>query len=182
MMVPACRPAGAVGVLQTCTVSSAGTLVQADDCAPGSVCLPPILGDNPTFCFSLCRSPADCAYGVACAARRLSAAGGSVDVCDPPYDQCGPDGTCCDPLTGGGCGNGRVCLLVSPDLGTGHSRTVCEFAYGDGRSGAACAGARDCQIRNACVGGQCYGVCGDGAPCPSGQTCLPLGGEFGYCA
>ena len=179
---PACTRAGAGVFPQDCAVVASGSPQQSDNCAPGSTCLPPIIGDSLTYCFGLCRSPADCAYGVECGQRKLSAAGGLVAVCDPPYDQCGVDGTCCDPLANSGCAANRVCLLVSPDLGSGHSRTVCEFSYGDGRNGSPCASARDCQIKNTCVNNACRQTCGSGAACAAGSTCTPLGSEFGYCS
>jgi hypothetical protein len=176
-----CAPRGSGTFPQGCAVQAAGSPQQADDCAPGSVCLAPTIGDNLTYCFTLCRTPADCAYGVACAARKLSAAGGEVSVCDPPYEQCGLDGTCCDPLSNTGCALHRYCLLVSPDLGTAHSRTVCDFTYGDGRNGAPCTTSRDCQLRNVCVDNTCQQICTTAVPCPAGQGCVALGSEFGYC-
>jgi len=179
---PACVPAGTGTFPESCTVFAAGSREQSDDCAPGSICLTPLIGDDLSYCFSLCRVQADCPYGVACAARPLSAAGGEVLVCDPPYQQCGPDGTCCDPLGNQGCDPERICLLVSRDPGTQHSRTVCEFAYGDGRDGELCTTARDCQMRHTCVDGFCRQVCASTSPCPNGGTCVALGIEFGYCS
>ena len=179
---PTCTSMGKGVFPQICTVRAAGASQQSDDCAPGSICLAPTIGDSLTYCFDLCRSQADCPYGVGCGQRKLSAAGGLVSVCDPPYDQCGVDGTCCDPLANSGCATNRTCLLVSPDLGSGHSRTVCEFAYGDGRNGSPCVSARDCQIRNTCVNNTCQQVCNDATACPAGELCFPLGSEFGYCS
>jgi hypothetical protein len=181
-VAPTCTRKGTAVFPQACSSTAAGSVRQSDDCAPGSVCLPPVIGDRPTYCFALCRSRADCTYAVECAPRTLSAAGGLVSVCDPPYDQCGRDGTCCDPIANQGCGANRVCLLVSPDLGSGHSRTVCELSFGDGRNGSPCASARDCQLRNTCVAGACREVCSDTAPCPTGLSCVDYGSELGYCA
>jgi hypothetical protein len=182
---PACAANGAKTFPQACAVVSLGSASQYDDCAPGSICLAPTIGDNFTYCFSLCRSKADCLYQVACGQRKLSAVGGLVSVCDPPYDQCGADGTCCDPFGGTAgtvCATNRVCLLVSPDPVSGHSRTVCEFGYGDGRNGTTCASSRDCRIKNTCVGNQCRQVCNNANPCPGGGNCTtPVGSEYGYC-
>lgn len=180
-LVAACRPTGSRRTAEACSIIAAGVAEQADDCAPGNICLPPFIGDSTAFCFALCRDAIDCPYGVACAPRPLSAAGGSVSVCDPPYDQCGRDGTCCDPVTASGCPSERICLLVAPDPGTDHSRTVCELSYGDGRNGAPCSTARDCQRRNVCVNGHCQQVCSSSAPCSTGGACVPYGAEFGYC-
>lgn len=177
----ACAPKGTGVFPQSCVLLAAGSPEQSDDCAPGSICLAPTIGAPPTYCFTLCRTSVDCP-NVECGTRKLSAVGGEVAVCDPPYDQCGPDGTCCDPLSNSGCGSNRFCLLVSPDLGTGRSRTVCEFAYGDGRDGAFCITARDCLLRNTCVDNRCRQVCSDAAPCPNGGECVARGSEFGYCS
>ena len=179
--VPTCASKGAGTVSGACKVVSAGSSQQVDDCAPGNICLAPMIGDNLTYCFILCRSASDCPY-VQCGQRKLSAAGGFVDVCDPPYDQCGKDGNCCNPLTDSGCDANRFCLLVSPDGGSGHSRTVCEYAYGDGRNGSPCNSARDCQTRNTCVNNACMQVCDTANSCPAGGTCNSLGSEYGYCS
>jgi hypothetical protein len=179
--VPMCAATGTAKAPASCTVSFEGTARQSDDCAPGSICLAGTIGETRRYCFVLCRSAIDCPGGVACGERPLSLAGGVVDVCDPPYDPCGPDGTCCDPLADTGCGADRHCLLVTPDQGSGHSRTVCEYAYGDGRNGSSCTSARDCQTRNACVNGSCQAICDASHPCPGAGTCVPLGDEYGYC-
>jgi hypothetical protein len=177
---PACASKGEKPAFATCTPSLPGTPQQFDDCSVGSICLPAFLGDSQRYCFSLCRSPVDCPGGVECGPRPLSPAGGMVDVCDPSYDTCGVDAPCCDPLADTGCGADRYCLLVSPDP-SGHSRTVCEYAYGDGRNGSACTSARDCLTGNVCVNGACMLACDSTRPCVGGTTCVSLGAEYGYC-
>ena len=184
---PTCAAKGKQGVFQACAVLSTGAAGQNDNCVPGSICLQPLSGGpvNSGFCFGLCRSGLDC-LGVACSERSLSAAGGSVSVCDPPYDQCGPDATCCDPLAASvssSCGPNRVCLLVSPDTDTGHSRTVCEFSSGGGRNGDACDSAHGCMWANTCVSNSCRRVCSltNPNPCPNGGACTPWGVEYGFC-
>jgi hypothetical protein len=178
---PACASKKQKTPFQACTVTFSGSPQQFDDCAPGSICLAPTIGDQLTYCFGLCRLQADCLSGVGCGQRTLSPAGGSVGVCDPPYDQCGVDGKCCDPLGGSGCDTSRVCLLVSPDGMSGHSRTVCEFAYGNGRNSSPCNSSRDCLLKNTCVKGLCKQVCNSTNPCPDNGTCAPFGSEYGYC-
>lgn len=193
------------GVFQACGVTSSGSGIQHDNCGPGSICLQPINGGNVDngYCFALCHSAIQNCPGVACTQRSLSSTGGTVlvSVCDPPYDRCGPDGNCCDPFassTGdastGSCGQGQVCLLVSPDPSSLHSRTVCEFSSGAGKNGAACASAHDCAPANTCVNGGahngCHRVCSNpNYPCPAATgcilcpvgDCLPWGSEYGFC-
>jgi len=182
-----------VAVFQPCGVKSSGLPVQDDNCLPGSICLQPINGGIPStgYCFALCHNAIQDCPGTACTQRSLSAAGGNVTVCDPPYSQCGPDGNCCDPLvsvdpdsSSKSCGSGRVCLLVAPDQSSGYSRTVCEFSSGNSKNGDACASAHDCMPANTCVNdgfhNGCHRVCNLAHPCPVGD-CLPWGTEYGFC-
>jgi len=178
---PACASAGQKAFPELCSATSAGLPGQSDDCAPGSICLLPVSGGTSWYCFNLCRIKEDCPTGVECGERSLFPQGVSVKVCDPFYDQCGPDGTCCKPLLGTGCAANRFCYLVSPDLGTGHSRTVCEFNTGAGRNASFCSSSRDCMTANTCVNGGCRRVCNDTNLCPGGGTCTKAGGEYGYC-
>jgi hypothetical protein len=157
---------------------------QSDDCAPGSICLPPALGDTTPYCFQLCTLAADCLGEVSCGQRSLSSLGVSIGVCDPPYASCG--GTCCDPLGGIGCSAPRaVCLLVSPDQRSQHSRTVCEFDRGGQKPGQSCSASRDCLPKTTCVNNFCRQVCNYANPtlglCPDGTTCTWWGDEWGYC-
>jgi hypothetical protein len=183
---PTCAGKGKQTVFQPCGVVSSGSAIQNDNCAPGSICLQPVSGDNSWYCFSLCRSTIDCISGVECGQRNLYSQGPLITVCDPPYDSCGPDGKCCDPFAAqaaSGCATNRFCLLVSPDPATQHSRTVCEFSYGNGRHGDFCDSAHACLTANACVNGFCRQVCNTTTnPCPSPLgTCMPWGAEYGYC-
>jgi hypothetical protein len=180
--VAACVGMGKAGFAQRCSITASGSAQQSDDCARGSICLSPVAGAA-AYCFNLCRSQSDCLSAVPCAPRPLEG-GGVVSVCDPPPDQCGVDGRCCDPTTGKGCEADRFCLLVDPDPdpGSGHSRTVCEFSYGAGSVGSPCTLARDCSIMNVCVSNTCQQVCSSAGACPQGQQCRPWGGEFGYCS
>jgi hypothetical protein len=156
---------------------------QSDNCAQGSICLPPALGDITPYCFQLCILAADCLGEVACGQRDFSSLGVSIGVCDPPYDSCG--GTCCDPLDplgGIGCSAPRgVCLLVSPDQRSQHSRTVCEFDQGGQKPGQSCSASRDCLPKTTCVNNICRQVCNTANLCASGATCTWWGAEWGYC-
>jgi hypothetical protein len=179
---PACVPKTGKGVFP----DSCDNSKPFDDCAPGSICLPPAVGDTTAYCFQLCARTADCLGGPACGQRALSPAGGSVGVCDPPYDLCGIDGTCCDPLglTPGltPCPANRVCLLVSPDLSSLNSQTVCDFGYGSTRVSQSCVSSRDCLEGLSCVNGLCQQVCNLANPdCPNGGTCTWWGNQYGYC-
>lgn len=176
-----------VAVFQPCGVKSSGLPIQEDNCLPGSICLQPINGGvvSTGYCFALCHNSIQDCLGVACTQRSLSASGGTVTVCEPPYSQCGLDGSCCDPLATppSSCGTGRVCLLVAPDQ-SGHSRTVCEFSSGNSKNGDACASSHDCMVANTCVNdgahNGCHRVCNAAYPCPVGN-CLQWGTEYGFC-
>jgi hypothetical protein len=175
---PACVSKTGQGVFPaSCTYAK-----QSDNCAQGSICLPPAVGDPIPYCFQLCVLAEDCVGGMACGQRNFSSLNVSIGVCDPPYDSCG--GTCCDPLGGIGCSAPRgVCLLVSPDPdpNSQHSRTVCEFDHGGQRPGQTCSASRDCLQKTTCVDGICRQVCNDANPCASGADCKKWGNEYGYC-
>jgi hypothetical protein len=182
---PTCASSTGHGAFpNSCTRYSAATSKQSDDCAPGSICLRPTVGDSVSYCFQLCAAAADCLGGLECGQRQLSSLGGSVGVCDPPYSPCGTDGTCCDPLALTGCPDNRVCLLVSPDPGAQpqHSRTVCEFGNGGQVDSQPCSASRDCMEKYTCVNNMCRRVCNTASPCPPGATCKPWGVEYGYCS
>jgi hypothetical protein len=180
---PACVSKTGNGVFPASCTYSSDNSTQSDDCAQGSICLPPSIGDLIPYCFRLCAGTADCPGGVACGQRALSPAGGLVGVCDPPYVPCGIDGTCCDPLGLKGCPNG-VCLLVSPDS-SGHSQTMCDFDPGSNRVSQRCSSSHDCLPKLTCVGHICQQVCSTvdstANPCPPGTTCTGWGAEYGYC-
>jgi hypothetical protein len=78
-----------------------------------------------------------------------------------------------------GCDPGRACFLVSPT--TEHSRTVCEFAYGEQKDGEDCTYTRDCFLKYTCQSGSCRRTCDTAACCRQGETFVPLGSEYGYC-
>jgi hypothetical protein len=184
-------------VTQSCNVTYSGSSTQSDNCQPKNICLQPINGGNPGvgYCFALCRSAVqDCSGGVACTPRSLSSQGGTVNVCDPPYNSCGPSGTGCNPLAAAGsadsgpnsCPSGRYCLLVPPDSSE-DSRTTCEFSTGTGKNGAGCNSAHDCDFAYTCVNdgphNGCHRVCNPANPCPAGAgTCLWWGNEYGFCS
>jgi hypothetical protein len=183
---PTCAATGKQTVFQPCGVNSSGSASQNDNCLPGSICLQPISGTNSWYCFSLCTSTADCIGAVDCGQRYLFPQGPQVYVCDPPYDECGPNSQCCDPFAAPGtspCASNQFCLLASPDPITNHSRTVCEFSYGGGQNGSFCSSPHDCMTANTCVNGFCHRVCNDANPCPTGgRTCLTTWSiEYGYC-
>jgi hypothetical protein len=169
---------GKRALFETCSVEHSGTDQQTDDCAVGGICLPVFKGGD-TLCFKLCHDSTECIAGE-CAPRALSSVGGTVTVCDPQYAQCGEaTKPCCDPLKNTGCGTNQYCFLVSADPST-HSRTLCDYSYGDGRDNDPCSSSRDCQQLYTCVEGACKQVCTDSASCSS-KTCVARGGEYGYC-
>ena len=84
------------------------------------------------------------------------------------------DGYCsvpCDPLTGAGCGS-DACAF---DIHLGALMLDC-FARGEGRDGAACGGAPDCDQGFTCMWGNCRALCRrDGAlGCDGGYRCEGL--------
>jgi hypothetical protein len=163
-----------------CKVEHPGTGQQTDDCSPGHICLPAFKGGELTLCFKLCHDKTECIFGE-CASRVLSSAGGTVNVCDPPYTQCGDaPKPCCDPLNNTGCESNQYCFLVPPGADSNHSRTLCDYSYGNGRRGSTCTSSRDCQQLHTCVDGFCKEVCAATSACPSG-ACSMLGAEYGYC-
>jgi hypothetical protein len=160
----------------------------SDNCDKGNVCLPTRSGASTSICFKLCTQAKDCENGVACAARFLSAATW-IKVCDLNYDSCST-GNCCDPLAPdhGICGIDMVCYLVAPLNSTSmDSRTVCDYASGDGTAGAACVSSHECVPGFACYfpptspeTGNCRQVCNPKDPnaCPN---CPPYNNQYGVC-
>lgn len=169
----------------TGVVCHAGTA--SDNCDNGDVCLPTRSGSSTSICFQLCTQAKDCENGVACAARFLTAATW-VKVCDLKYESCST-GNCCDPLAQdhGICGIDMICYLVAPLNASKDSRTVCDYASGDGKAGAICGSSRDCVPGFACYfpptspeTGNCSQVCNpkDSSACPG---CAPYNGQYGVC-
>jgi hypothetical protein len=191
----ACTKAGALPTGSLCTISLDGTPDRYDNCAAGNICLTPDPGSGLSYCFALCRSTADCLYGVACSNRPLSASGGSAGmakVCDPPYRSCVPGALqpCCDPLGAtSGCDFGQFCYLVSPDA-SHDNRTVCDYTTGSGGRSSQCSSSRECMLGWTCFGantgvaGICRKVCDPKAanPCGVGQgQCGDYGNQYGVC-
>jgi hypothetical protein len=158
-----------------------------DNCGAGNACLAIDNGNTTHICFKLCTDATQCG-GVACAARFMSK-DTWINVCDLQYTSCSAIGGCCDPLTplSGKCGNGRVCYLVAPLKDSPDSRTVCEYASGDGK-GDSCGSSRDCVPGYAChflptspERGTCMQVCNmqDPKRCP---TCTAYNNQYGVCS
>jgi hypothetical protein len=193
-----CSSKGTLGTGSSCTIYLAGDPKQYDNCSPGNICLTPELGSGLSYCFALCRSSLDCAGGVACSDRVLSASVGRqvlVKVCDPPYRSCSPASPrpCCDPLgtSSAGCDVGQFCYLVTPDPGSSHDdRTVCDYTTGGGGRTSQCSSSRDCMQGWTCFGastgivGVCRKVCDPKVsnPCGAGAgTCGDYGTQYGVC-
>jgi hypothetical protein len=172
--------------------------LQSDDCAPGNICLP-AGGTGFSYCFTHCRSSADCKGGP-CAQRSLSTQTGStstallVSVCDPPYSTCNdaaPGGGCCNPVLKNGCGGNQTCYLVPPSLNTPDPKaldnvTVCDFTDKPGAKGAHCSSVRDCVDGWSCNNSTlfCQQVCVPNDtthPCPGGGVCTAVGKQYGFC-
>jgi hypothetical protein len=160
----------------------------SDNCDPGNVCLPARSGASTSICFKLCTQTKDCANAVACAARFLNAETW-VKVCDLKYESC-TTGSCCDPLAQdhGICGIDMVCYLVAPlNTSSMDSRTVCDYASGDGKSGTTCGSSRECVPGFACYfpptspeTGLCKQVCNPKIPSAC-SGCTPYNNQYGVC-
>lgn len=187
--VTACAKFGPQATGTICTLNARGDPWQNDDCIAGDICLTPDIGGSLSYCFTLCRSSLDCQGGVACADRLIASLAGNnvkTPVCDPPYKECDDSilGACCDPIAKTGCSSDRFCYLVSPDIETQNSRTVCEFSTGEGRRGFYCKSSRECMPGWVCTGnGLCQQVCNPDVAdsCPAGGVCTHYGKQYGYC-
>lgn len=176
--------------LEACTVQGLATATQSDNCEPGSMCLGAAgYGSSAgTFCFSLCRTAADCPTGLACNPRRVGVGGSpvAVMVCDLPFTPCDP-GRLADGADSVGCPKERPqCYLVAPDS-TGGSRTVCELAAGDRGRDTDCALPRDCIQGQTCPTAdgvrRCRPVCDPAmaGSCIAPTVCKAYGKKYGYC-
>ena len=201
-----CSKKGAVEPPNQCTIWSQDTAGQYDDCKPGAICLP-IPGTINSYCFTQCRSSADCVGAATpCTERSLTTAGAptsiKVKVCDLPYTKCDSSaplgGGCCNPTPSknSGCGAEQTCYLVSPTASTldpsQDNLTVCDFAQGTGTKRAPCSSGRDCADGWSCnrlsalgsSGGTCQQVCDPtdtSNPCPGGGICTLVGKQYGFC-
>jgi hypothetical protein len=151
------------GLLQNCTISSAGADSQTDDCEPGLVCIAD--GCGSARCYQFCRTDDDCA-NAACD-RPLGSSG--TKVCDVPYADCNPVGT-----TSGCTGSAKVACYLS----SSHSEhTVCDCPYMAVTGQMPCERSRDCVRGLACaavpgMGGTkwCLQACRGDSDCPTGDT------------
>ena len=159
-----------------------------DNCAPGNVCLAIANGNATHICFQLCVDSTWC-VNVACAARSFGNTTW-VKVCDLGYASCSTPTGCCDPLTpySGKCGAGMVCYLVAPLSPLSQdSRTVCEYASGDGNAEAFCGTSRDCVPNYACFfpstspTGKCKLVCDPKDSSPTACPCTAYNNQYGLC-
>jgi len=163
------------GTLEACSIHASGSSSQADDCAPGHVCI-----EGQTCfprCFRFCRSDQDCdnAYcdGVA--------GNGTQRVCGiANTDTCTPLGV----PNNGGCGPGMACYVSSSHP----EHTFCECPLGNGGVGTECTQERDCNPGLACAyilragKAQCQQVCElsrGGVECLNTGHCLQYAGASG---
>lgn len=183
---PVCAGQGTQKEFESCTVTNPGLSTQRDDCAPGDICLAPVLRQL-SYCFRLCYQDSDCLSYADCSQRSLSSNGGQVSVCSPAHQLCGSDVPCCDPLNANinPCPSANpVCFLVAPDGSTGHSRTVCEYSSGGSGDDTPCTSSRECMESLTCADADrhCHPVCDLAKPaCPGSMTCKAWGTEYGYC-
>ncbi len=166
-----------VGTLGACSVTNSGTDAQADDCAPGHVCL-----EEECFprCYRFCRSDNDCNN----AGCDRTVAGSTQKACDVEFKDT------CSPLPGSGntgCGTGSIACYISsahPD------RTLCDCPFQAVGEGKDCKRSRDCIPGLACSyvmsqgKSQCLQVCDlnlavNGSDCINGGGCRVFRGALG---
>jgi hypothetical protein len=175
---------------QDCTIESAGSDIQTDNCGPGLLCM-----DDSCYarCFQFCKDNGDCPTS-SCSRD----AGGGQKVCDVPFMD-----TCSAILANAatGCGPGAMaCYLSSNDP----MHTICDCPLNAKGPNQDCARSRECFPGLACVdreNGQtpkCLQVCRltmGAIDCPQPATaasCHPYKGipaagstqqhaTFGYC-
>lgn len=181
----ACVAAGTVGLGDVCNPN-------ADDCAPGLICLLESCGNALARCYRLCTSDDQCS-GTACTITVNDASNNPTKflTCDVPPRTC-------DPVGNTGCPNPALnCYLTSAN------ETLCDCPSStQGGNDATCVLYNDCQPGFICIAGvegqtspHCHFVCNVAHPsCPTigvtdggqpiSQTCMPavVGAPYGYCA
>ena len=187
MCDPVCQTGCGCGL--TCGVAGGGTTCtgrtgtktlnavcrpEADDCAPGFVCLQESCGTNLGRCYRYCRDASVC--GNAVCSTPIELPNGSASS----QRACSLGDITCDPIAGTGCPDPALKCYV-----TGPSHTTCDCPNSPtGGAGAACTSYNDCATGLACltVSGRqsCYTLCRSTADCP---TCTLLAaGSVGFCA
>lgn len=164
-LVTACVPAGTGAAGAACTPSM--RLGEEDGCGPGQQCTR-FGAASGGVCGSLCREDANCGAGRTCV--RIAAepsAGLCVATCAVGGSDCAA-GTTCRGVAGAVLGN------ALPRI-----HAACE-ANGTAAEGQACVNV-SCQAGLICANRntpnfRCRPTCDLGHPCPTGQTCAPLGG------
>jgi hypothetical protein len=183
----ACMKTGSTKAGDECQIIYRDLPDQYDDCEPGTIGLTPDYGTGRGYCFTFCRTNADCNGGVMCSERLIgSSSSAKVSVCDPLYTKCDDSvsESCCDPINNKGCNIGpRTYCYLTPSLdgSTGDNRTVCEYMPGKIVRGSRCAASRDCEPGYMCYEGFCRKVCKPKDTCPGGATCEPYGNQYGVC-
>ncbi len=144
----------------------------ADQCAPGFVCLQEACGTNLGRCYRYCRDASVC---------------GASGVCGTPVDlpnggtsgqkACNMGDYSCDAFLRTGCSDPAFNCYV-----TGPGHTTCDCPRMNLQEGDTCANYNDCAPGLAClqVGGatRCFRVCRNTTDCAG---CMPLGTAGGFC-
>jgi len=174
---PACVPTGTVPLGELCNPN-------ADDCAPGLICLRETCGNGLARCYRHCTNDGQC-DGVACTINIADGQNNptSYYTCDVPPRACNPvDGTGCPSLS-------FNCYLTSAN------QTLCDCP-GMGKQGMnndTCTLYSDCAPGFICISGvdgqtspHCHFVCdvSKGGCTAAEPTCTPTigGAKFGYCS
>jgi hypothetical protein len=186
---PACVPSGTVQLGQICRPGD------ADNCAPGLVCLPEVCGNGLARCYQYCTDDAQCKTTI-CTITIDDASNNPTrfKTCDVPP-------IACDPVNNAGCPDPAFnCYLTS------NNTTLCDCPSNAdptklGKNGAACNIYNDCAPEFVCignvgglVGNHCHFACNVANPsCPNTTgadggvgppaACVPsgTGSKYGYC-
>jgi hypothetical protein len=178
---PTCVAAGTVKLGELCNPN-------ADNCAPGLICLPETCGNGLARCYRHCTMGATAGAqceGSACTIRILDGNGNET-----PYFTCDVPPSACNPVDGSGCPslslncylNGTQTLCDCPDpTKQGMNNAPCTF-YSDCAPGFICISGVDKQTSP-----HCHFVCDTSHPgyCPQTEpNCVPsaTGAQYGYCS
>jgi hypothetical protein len=172
----ACVPSGTITLGEVCKLGN------ADNCAPGLICLQEACGNGLGRCYLHCTSNDQC-DGTICQIPIEDATGQ-----DTGFRACDVPGRACDPVNNTGCPNPALnCYLTSGNM------TLCDCPSNPGQAGgmkgALCTIYSDCAPSWVCATAlgetapHCHLACNALASSCPGSTCVTTGTspKYGYC-